>query len=161
MKRQLTLERTYHAPLDLIWELWTTRDGIESWWGPEGFQTTVQKLELKVGGTLIYTFTAVGPEQIAFMKQSGQPLEQRLTARYTVVEPMTCVAWSNLADFIPGVTPYEVETRVELKETAAGVHLTLKFDAMHEEKWTQLAAAGWQSELGKLEKAITARRKNP
>ena len=69
MRKQITMERTFDATLDEVWELWTTKDGIESWWGPEGFETTVSKLELRVGGALHYAFTAVGEKQIKFMQQ--------------------------------------------------------------------------------------------
>jgi hypothetical protein len=31
------LERTYRVPIEDLWELWTTKAGFESWWGPEGF----------------------------------------------------------------------------------------------------------------------------
>ena len=34
---KIVIERTYEASIEDIWELWTTREGIESWWGPEGF----------------------------------------------------------------------------------------------------------------------------
>ena len=45
------IERTYPAPIQDVWELWTTKDGIESWWGPEGFAVTVHKLELRPAGS--------------------------------------------------------------------------------------------------------------
>ena len=35
--RRITMERTFAAPMEDVWELWTTKEGIESWWGPEGF----------------------------------------------------------------------------------------------------------------------------
>ena len=47
MKKRIKLQRTFAATLDLVWELWTTKDGIESWWGPPGFEVTVSKLELR------------------------------------------------------------------------------------------------------------------
>jgi uncharacterized protein YndB with AHSA1/START domain len=37
----VVIERTYRAPLEELWALWTTSDGFESWWGPEGFRTKV------------------------------------------------------------------------------------------------------------------------
>ena len=154
MNKQITMERTWEYPIDDVWELWTTREGIASWWGPEGFETTVHQLELRAGGPLEYSFTAVREQEIAYLKQAGQPLTTRVRATYTRVEPMTLIAWNNLADFIPGVDPYEVETRVELKVTGRGVEMTLKFDVMHDEHWTQLAQAGWESELQKLAKQL-------
>jgi uncharacterized protein YndB with AHSA1/START domain len=154
MRRQITMERTFQATLDEVWELWTTKDGIESWWGPEGFETKVAKLDLRVGGALEYSFTAVGPNQIQFMKQAGQPLTQHMKARYTIVQPKTVAAWQNLVEFIPGVTPYEVESRFDLETRGKQVHMKLRFDAMHDDQFTQLAEMGWKEELGKLEKRL-------
>src|SRR5262249_42101935 len=51
------LERTYHAPAELIWELWTTAAGLEEWWTPDGFETRVSELELRPGGQVRYTMT--------------------------------------------------------------------------------------------------------
>jgi uncharacterized protein YndB with AHSA1/START domain len=157
MKRQITMERTFTATLGEVWELWTTKDGIESWWGPIGFETKVAKLELRVGGALEYSFTAVGPDQVKFMKDAQQPLTQHMKARYTVVQPKTAAAWQNLVEFIPGITPYEVESRFDLEARGKQVHLKLRFDAMHDEQFTQFAEMGWKEELGKLEQRLMSR----
>lgn len=34
-RRRITIERTYQAPIEDLWDLWTTKEGIESWWGPK------------------------------------------------------------------------------------------------------------------------------
>jgi len=39
-------------------------------------------------------------------------------------------------------------------ETAQGVKMTLTFDAMHDEMWTERATQGWNMELDKLGKAL-------
>ena len=151
------MERTFDATLDEVWELWTTKDGIESWWGPEGFETTVSTLDLRVGGALHYAFTAVGENQVKFMQQSGQPLTQHMKARYTFVQPKTSAAWQNLVEFIPGITPYEVETRFDLESRGKQVHMKLRFDAMHDEQFTKYAEMGWTEELAKLQKRLAVR----
>ena len=51
-------ERTYDAPAELIWELWTTAAGLEEWFAPDGFESRVSELELRPGGQLRYTMTA-------------------------------------------------------------------------------------------------------
>ena len=86
-KKRITIERTFDAPVEDVWELWTTKDGIESWWGPEGFTTTVHKIDVRVGGELQYAMTATAAAQIDFMKKAGMPLtnEQRVT--YSEVVP--------------------------------------------------------------------------
>jgi uncharacterized protein YndB with AHSA1/START domain len=161
VKKRISLKRSFMAPLDLVWEMWTTKEGIESWWGPPGFEVVVNRLELRVGGALEYVMSAVGAEQIAFMKQANQPLAMSLKARYTLVNPKRVAAWMNLADFIPGIEPYEVETRLELTpEGKDYTRVDLHFDAMHDEFYTQMALQGWEGELGKLEEAIRTRRQS-
>jgi uncharacterized protein YndB with AHSA1/START domain len=73
-EHEITIERTYDASAEEIWNLWTTRAGIESWWAPDGFTVEVRKLELEPGGELLYARTATAPEQIEFMKGAGLPL---------------------------------------------------------------------------------------
>jgi len=158
MKKRISLKRDFRASMALVWEMWTTKDGIESWWGPPGFEVVVNRLELRVGGGLEYVMTATGPEQIAFMKQANQPLSMTLKARYTLVDPKQRASWMNLADFIPGIEPYEVETRLTL--TALDQQTTrvdLDFDAMHDDFYTSMAQQGWEAELGKLDVAIQER----
>ena len=75
------LECTYDAPAELVWELLTTAAGLEEWWAPDGFETRVSELELRPGGQLRYTLTATGPEQIAFMREIGNPLSAELRKR--------------------------------------------------------------------------------
>ena len=63
LRRRITLERTYKASLQDVWDLWTTKEGIESWWGPDGFSVKVRKLDLRPGGELHYALTATAPRR--------------------------------------------------------------------------------------------------
>ncbi len=150
-RAQFSIERTYAAPVDRVWALWTTRRGIESWWGPEGFEVKVTSLELRPGGELSYAMTAVAPEQVAFMKQAGMPLTTQARVTYTEVAPGKRLAYKTVADFVPGVEAYDVGTVVEFQATAAGVKLVITVDAMHDEVWTERARAGNESQLRKLD----------
>jgi uncharacterized protein YndB with AHSA1/START domain len=155
-RRRVTLERTFAAPIDEVWELWTTKDGIESWWGPDGFAVKVQQIDLRPGGELVYEMTATAPDQMEFLKKAGMPATTVSRLTYTEVVPPRRLAYSHTADFIPGVEPYEVPTTVELEEVPDGVRMVLSFTAMHNEHWTNLAVMGWESELGRLEKLLKA-----
>jgi hypothetical protein len=46
---------------------------------------------------------------------------------------------------------------VELQPTPDGVRMTLTFDAMHNDEWTERAVMGWNSELGKADAVLAAR----
>ena len=150
-RARFSIERSYAASIEEAWALWTTKPGIESWWGPEGFEVAVTSLDLRPGGELTYVMTAVAPEQVAFMKQAGMPLSTECRVTYTEVLPPRRLAFKTLADFIPGVTPYEVATVVELKTAGDGVKLVITFDAMHDDVWTARARAGHESQLRKLD----------
>jgi uncharacterized protein YndB with AHSA1/START domain len=156
--RRITLERVYRADVQDIWDLWTTKDGIESWWGPGGFAVTVRKLDLHPGGELLYAMTAIDPPQIEFMKKAGMGLTTEARITFTEIVPLRRLAYVHLTDFIPGVEPYDVATLVELQRVADGVRMILSFDAMHSNEWTERAVMGWKSELGKLDALIAARK---
>jgi len=158
-RAQFSIVRTYAASIDAAWALWTTKSGIESWWGPEGFDVTVTSLDLRPGGQMIYLMTAAAPGQVAFMKQAGMPLTSECKVTYVEVSAPRRLAYKTLADFVPGVAPYEVATVVELEEVVAGVKLTLTFDAMHNDIWTERARAGHESQLRKLDVLIASRGK--
>jgi uncharacterized protein YndB with AHSA1/START domain len=155
--KRIRMERSYRAPIEDVWDLWTTKSGIESWWGPEGFSVTVTKLDLKPGGELRYDMTAIGPEQVAFMKQAGAPITTHAWLKYTEVERHRRLGYLTVADFIPGVTPYDVATTVELTVSKGVVRMVLEFDPMHDELWTNRAVQGHASELLKLDRALAAK----
>jgi uncharacterized protein YndB with AHSA1/START domain len=153
-RRRVTIERTFTAPVEDVWELWTTKDGIESWWGPDGFTVKVRRLDFRLGGELLYAMTATAPEQIEFLKKAGMPQTTESLMTYTDVVPLRRLSFTQMADFIPNVKPYEVATTVELETIALGVRLVLTLDAMHDENWTRMAVMGWESELGKLARVL-------
>lgn len=158
-RARFSIERKYAASINEAWALWTTKAGIESWWGPEGFEVVVTSLDLRPGGELIYLMTAIAPDQVAFMKQAGMPVTTECRVTYTDVVPPGRLAYKTLADFVPGVEPYEVATVVELQARADGVTLKITFDAMHDELWTERASAGNESQLRKLDALLAAQGK--
>jgi uncharacterized protein YndB with AHSA1/START domain len=155
--QQVRLERTYDASIEDVWELWTTKEGIESWWGPEGFAVTVLVLDLQPGGELHYAMTAVGAQQIEYMKKAGMPVTTNARITFKEVTAPRRLVYTHLTDFIPGVAPYDVATVLELEPASNGARLVLTLDAMHSEEWTQRAVMGWESELSKLAGALASR----
>lgn len=153
-RNKITVERVFRAPIAEVWALWTTKEGIESWWGPDGFAVTVESIDLRPGGELRYVMRAVDADKIAFMRGAGMPVAQQLRMVYREIAHEKRLAYVHDVDFVPGVSAYEVETVVELDETKAGVRLVLHLDAMHDDTWTGRMKAGWENELGKLEKAL-------
>jgi uncharacterized protein YndB with AHSA1/START domain len=160
-RRRVTLERSLKATMDEVWELWTTRDGIESWWGPEGFRVEVRSIDLRVGGDLDYDMIAIGVDQVDFLRKAGMKISTPNTMTFSEVEPPRRLAYTHMADFIPGVPPYRVHHEIDIEERGGAVVMRLTFDAMHDQHWTEMATRGWEMELDKLERLITERRGRP
>ena len=157
---KLTLERTFQASIDDVWELWTTKEGIESWWGPEGFSVVVRDLDLRPGHGLAYTMSATAPEMIDYMMKAGMPVSNEHSLRYTEVDPPWRLAYMEKVDFIPGVETYEVETVIELEQVGDAVRMVLTFESMHDDHWTKLAVMGREGELDRLAKLLLNRRQS-
>jgi len=81
------IERVWQAPIDLIWELWTTAEGIASWFGPKGFIVEVEEIDLRAGGTFTYNMRATDPETVAAMEKRGQPASMESVSTITEVDP--------------------------------------------------------------------------
>src|SRR2546427_3767181 len=148
------IERNYHASANEVWDLWTTRKGIESWWAPDGFKVEVRKLDLRPGGELIYAMTATGPEQIEFMKGAGMPLTTESRKTFTEVLPPKRIAYRSLIDFVPGVEPYQELTVVDLTPSGDSVRVVMTTEPLHDEVWTQRLVMGRENELDNLARVI-------
>ena len=157
VRPKLTLERTFDATPDEVWELWTTKDGIEAWMGPDGFKVEVRDLDLRPGGRLVYDMTAVGADQVEFMTKAGMPLVNTQKVTYLAVDPPRRLVYREVADFVPGVAPYDVETVVEMHDVDGRTHVVLTFDAMHDDNWTEMSRLGRENELRNLAELLASR----
>jgi uncharacterized protein YndB with AHSA1/START domain len=55
----LTIRRTFDAPRERVWEAWTDPAQVDQWWGPDGFATETEVMDVRSGG--IWEFEMVGP----------------------------------------------------------------------------------------------------
>ena len=151
------LERAYDASPATIWELWTTREGIESWWSPDGFITEVRQLDLRPGGQLIHAMTATAPEQVEFMKNAGMPLTTESRKTFTEVDEPTRLAYNSLIDFVPDKEPYEHLTVIDLEPIDNRTRVVMTIEPLHDETWTQRLLAGRTNELDNLAAVLAQR----
>jgi uncharacterized protein YndB with AHSA1/START domain len=150
----VTLRRTFPTTVGRLWDLWTTKKGLESWWAPDGFSVEVRRLDLRVGGEVEYTMTAVAPEMVAFLSDSGMPRTTVATWVYSEIVPKERLTYAQLVDFVPGVEPYDVTTWVEFRRTPKGVTVVVTEEALHSEEWTLRALEGLKNGLRNLAKLL-------
>ena len=151
LKQKIVIERTYRADVTELWNLWTTKEGFESWWGPDGFRADVHTIEPRLGGALHYSMVADSPEMIAAMKQMGRPVSHQSHARFTVFQPYERLALTHIIDFLPGVQSYDSTMAVEFFSDGGRVRMKVMLDPMHDEEFTRMSAMGFTSQLTKLD----------
>ena len=151
------IEREYPATAADVWRLWTTADGIESWWAPDGFETRVRDIDPRPGGTLRYTMTATAPEQVEFLRNTGNPLSVELCKTFTEVTSPSRIAYLSLIDFVPDHEPYEHRTTIDIEPAGDHTNVVMTIDPLHDETWTQGYLAHRGNELANLEAAIRRR----
>jgi uncharacterized protein YndB with AHSA1/START domain len=147
----IIIERTYRTTIENVWDLWTTKDGFESWWGPQGFRADVHEIDARVGGALRYDMVADTPEMIAAMKQMGQPPSHATRSRFTELEPRSRLVLTNVIDFLPGVAAYESKIAVDFIAAGGSVRMVVTLDAMHSDEFTKMQKEGFTSQLTKLD----------
>ena len=152
---KVVIERTFRAKLDEVWDLWTTKAGFESWWGPQGFRVEVQEIDARVGGALRYDMIAATPEMIAAMKEMGQPPSHATRSSFAELAPRSRIVLRNVIDFLPGVAAYESHIAVDFFPDGDRVRMVVTLDAMHDEQFTRMQKEGFTSQLSKLDARFT------
>jgi uncharacterized protein YndB with AHSA1/START domain len=90
----LVMERIFDAPRDLVWQVITDPDRINNWWGPHGYTTTVEEMDVRPGGRWRFIQHTTGGEDVPF---KGEYLEvvppERMVQTFIVdVEPFSSEA---------------------------------------------------------------------
>ena len=129
MSDRHVIERIWQAPLDVVWELWTSPAGIASWFGPKGFVVEVDELDLRAGGTFQYT-----------MRATGSDTERVVVSTVTEVDPPHKFVYDS------PMGPETMTTSVEFTDSADGVKMVLVISAT-KAGMTDGAAMGWESSL--------------
>ena len=56
----IALTHVYDAPRALVWEVFTTPEHLQHWWGPDGFSIEHDSADIRTGG--YWKFVMVGPD---------------------------------------------------------------------------------------------------
>lgn len=149
----LVIERTYTAKPEELWELWTTKDGFESWWGPQEFRADVYTIEPRQGGVLHYDMVADTPEAVAAMEGMGAPTTQPCHGTFSEFRPLERLVLTQVIDFLPNVAPYDSTITVDFFDTAQGrVRMVVTLSQMHDLTTTGMQREGFLSQLSKIDK---------
>jgi len=153
IRSSIVIERTYKAEPADLWYLWTTKEGFESWWGPEGFRADVHRIEGHHGGPLHYDMVAATPAMIAAMESMGQPTSTACKGCFSEFRPYERLVLTQVIDFLPRVQPYDSRIEVDFIPVAEGhVRMIVTLSQMHDAQTTTMQLQGFTSQLSKLDR---------
>jgi uncharacterized protein YndB with AHSA1/START domain len=142
-EHQITITRVFDAPRELVFNAWTDPDQVAKWFGPAGFDTprdTVE-IDLRVGGRFNLR-----------MVQGGSGMEYRL--RYEIVELVEPELLVLKSEPMPEVgLNHSTLTRIELQEEDGKTRMTL-VDGPYPVEGGEGAAAGWEASFDKLDASL-------
>lgn len=58
--KRITVERSFEAPVDLVWSAWTEADLLDQWWAPKPWRAETKSMDFSEGGRWLYAM--VGPQ---------------------------------------------------------------------------------------------------
>lgn len=120
--KNVQIERTFDAPIDLIWAMWTEAEHFANWYGPMGADIPTADMDVQVGGRRHITMvmdTPQGPMQMFFV---GEYREVEPTTRLVYTETMADADGNAMTAEqmgMPAGTPTETSIVVELEDLGA------------------------------------------
>ena len=143
--KAVVIERTFDAPVDLIWQLWTEAEHFKNWYGPNGFSIPVAEIDLRVGGTRLICMAS--PDGSMKMWTTGEFLEVSPTQRIVYTESMADENGNVLAESpMPG-HPVTTEVTVELENLDGKTKMKMTHAGIPADS---PGASGWNQAFDKL-----------
>lgn len=142
----VVIERSFDAPVDLVWRMWTDPEHVKAWYGPNGAAVPTAKMDVRVGGTRLVCMELRSP---------GGPMRMWFTGEYReVIENKRLVYTESISDEhgnVPASSdeghPMTTEVRVEFEDLGGRTKLVLTHVGIPGDS---AGASGWAGALDKL-----------
>lgn len=158
-----TEARDIAAPRTTVWSLWTTPEGLASWWSPEGFVMEVLRLEPRLDGPIefYYQEAATARDSAWREKFSRRGLSSSWSARgvFREMDPPTRLVFRQALDFGRGAGAQSYEMQASFLERAGGTRVELTALADATKHWRLLGRQNLIGQLARL--AAAAERQRP
>ena len=152
--KDVRIERTFDAPIDVIWAMWTEPEHFANWYGPMGAKIPRAEMDVRVGGR----------RHIAMAMDTPRgPMEMFFVGEYREVNPKTRLVYTELmadADGAPmtaeqmGMPPgahLETSIVVELEDLGDSTHMVMTHIGVPADS---PGGQGWAMAIAKFEARI-------
>jgi uncharacterized protein YndB with AHSA1/START domain len=152
----VVIERSFDAPADLIWQMWTEPEHFKAWYGPDGAAVPVAKMDVRVGGSRLVCLemdTPGGPMQMWFTGEYREVVKNRRLVYTESMSDENGNVISSRDTGMPGGHPATTEVRVELEDLGGRTKMVLTHTGVAA---GSPGAAGWAMALSKLAARVEA-----
>lgn len=149
--KDVQIERTVDAPVDVVWSMWTEARHFANWYGPSGASIPTAEMDVQVGGRR---------RIVMAMETPGGPRQMHLVGEYREIKPKTRITYTEgMADEagnpltaeqmgMPADTPMETLVVVELEDLGANTRMVMTHVGVAADS---PGAQGWKMAIAKLE----------
>jgi uncharacterized protein YndB with AHSA1/START domain len=135
------IERTFNAPLALVWRMWTAAEEFAAWYGPTGASIPFAEFDVRVGGQRRLCMEVNTPDG---------PMRMWFGGEYRAVVPNTRLVYSEHTTDENGIASgdsHSTEVSVELSEVVGGTRVVMTHTGIPSDS---PGAFGWQMAFDKL-----------
>ncbi|MEZ5993200.1 MAG: SRPBCC family protein [Planctomycetota bacterium] len=151
---EILITRVFEAPIQLVWDAWTKPEHFAKWWGPKTYTSPDPKIDLKVGGRLLWA-----------MKGPDGNVHYTAGVFRELAAPTRLVCDTHFADKtgkkirpaeigFPGDWHGETTISVTLEDLGKRTRMTVRQTGTPAE-FHDMSRAGWGTSLEKLAESLT------
>jgi len=152
--KDVQIERTFDAPIDLIWAMWTEAEHFAKWYGPMGANIPKAEMDVTVGGQ-----RHIGME----METPNGQMQMFFIGEYREINPKTRLVYTeSMGDAdgnamtaeqmgMPADFPMETKVVVELEDLGAQTKMVMTHVGVPADS---PGGQGWEMAIKKLETRV-------
>jgi uncharacterized protein YndB with AHSA1/START domain len=147
-QKEVTIERTFDAPVEQVWKAWTDQNLVKEWWGPRGFSNEVNSWDVKEGGEIDLVMLA--GDDLGQMSGMKAPMQ----GKFEKIVEGEKIEFSASA-IVNGKAVLETQTTVIFeaegeKKTKLNVHIVVTMTTPEAAGPLSGMEMGWNQQLEKL-----------
>jgi uncharacterized protein YndB with AHSA1/START domain len=145
-KDGVVIERTFDAPANVVWQMWTRPEYFKKWYGPKGFSVPVAEMDVRVGGK--HLFCMATPDGSRKMWSTGEYSEVIPNQRLVYTDSMAD-EHGNVVAPPPemGAYPTTTEVTVRLEEIDGRTKMVVTHAGIPA---SDGASGGWEQAFDKM-----------